>query len=92
MAGIQIRKMGWIRMPTAWEQTMQWKEKQLRSAERMEKLNAANSGFSNAALNNISESGSLAVKAAIKRNQDVAKAKLAAAEKAQSKARLDALL
>ncbi len=75
MAGIQIKRMNWTRMPTAWEQTMQWKEKQARSKERMERLNAANAGFSNAALNHISESGALAVKAAIARNQAEAKAK-----------------
>ena len=76
MAGsIQIKRMGWIRMPTAWEQTMQWKDKMQCSAERMEKLNAANSGFSSAALNHISESGALAVKMAIARNQAEAKAK-----------------
>lgn len=84
MAGIQLKRMNWTRMPTAWEQTMQWREKQQRVAERMEKLNAANSGFSNAALNNISESGALAIKMAIARNQAEAKAKAEEAAKMQT--------
>jgi uncharacterized RmlC-like cupin family protein len=84
MAGIQLKRMNWTRMPTAWEQTMQWREKQQRVAERMEQLNAANSGFSNAALNNISESGALAIKMAIARNQAEAKAKAEEAAKMQT--------
>lgn len=93
MAGsIQIKRMGWIRMPTAWEQTLQWREKQARIKERMANLSAAASGFSDAALNNISESGALAVKAAIARNQAAAKAKAEALEKQQAQAKWDELI
>jgi len=92
MAASPIKRMGWIRMPTAWEQTMQWKEKQARIKERMDKLSAGASGLSSAALNNISESGALAVKAAIARNQEAAKAKAAALEKQQAEAKWDELI
>jgi hypothetical protein len=85
MAGsIQIKRMGWIRMPTAWEQTLQWRDKQARIAERMNKLNAANNSFANAAYNQISESGAIAVKMAIARNQAEAKAKAERAAKLQT--------
>jgi hypothetical protein len=93
MAGsIQIKRMGWIRMPTAWEQTMQWREKQARVKERMAQLEAASAGFSAAAQNFISESGSLAVKAAIARNQAAAKAKAEALGKQQAEAKWDELI
>lgn len=85
MAGsIQIKRMGWTRMPTAWEQTLQWREKQARIKERMANLSAAASGLSDAALNHISESGALAVKMAIARNQAAAKAKAEQAAKTQT--------
>ncbi len=84
MAGIQIKRMNWTRMPTAWEQTMHWKEKQQRSKERLQNMQATSAGFSNAALNFISESGALAVKAAISRNQAEAKAKSEAIAKQQA--------
>lgn len=85
MAGsFQIKRMGWTRMPTAWEQTMQWKEKQAKMKARLAEMESASAGLSAAAQNFISESGSLAVKAAISRNQAEAKARLAAAEKQQA--------
>lgn len=92
MAAIQSKRFNWVRVPTAWEQTQHWRQRHKATAERLDSMAAANSGFSSAAMNQISESGSLAVKAAIKRNQDVAKAKMMAAEKAESAARLNALL
>jgi hypothetical protein len=93
MAGsIQIKRMGWIRMPTAWEQTMQWKEKQARVKERMEKLSADASGLSSAAQNHIQQSGALAVQAAIDRNAAAAKARAAALAKQQAEAKWDELI
>jgi hypothetical protein len=84
--------MGWIRMPTAWEQTMQWKEKQQRSKERLESMQAASAGFSAAAQNHIQQSGALAVQAAIDRNAAAAKAKAEALEKQQAEAKWDELI
>jgi hypothetical protein len=93
MAGsIQIKRMRWIRMPTAWEQTMQWREKQQRVKERMAQLEAASAGLNAAAQNFISESGALAVKMAIARNQAEAKAKVAEMQKSGLSATFDALV
>ena len=93
MAGsIQIRRMGWIRMPTAWEQTMQWREKQQKMKARLAEMEAANSGFSTAAQNFIQQSGALAVQAAIDRNSAAAKAKAEALEKQQAEAKWDKLI
>lgn len=92
MAASQIKRMGWVRVPSAWEQTMQWKDKQQKMKARMAELEAASSGFSSAAQTFISESGSLAVKAAIARNQEAAKAKTEALAKQQSEAKWDELI
>jgi hypothetical protein len=59
---------------------------------RLAELESASSGLSTAAQNFISESGSLAVKAAIARNQEAAKAKTAALEKQQAEAKWDELI
>jgi hypothetical protein len=92
MAASSIKRMNWIRMPTAWQQTMQWKEKQARIKERMEKLSADASGLSAAAQNHIQQSGALAVQAAIDRNTAAAKAKAAAVEKQQAEAKWDEMI
>jgi hypothetical protein len=84
MAG-QTKKMNWVSTPTAWRQLQQWKQKQQERTQRLEAMQAAGAGFGEAALNHISQSGTLAVQAAIDRNAAAAKAKAAALEKQRTK-------
>jgi hypothetical protein len=92
MAASSIKRMNWVRMPTAWQQTMQWKEKQQKMKARLEEMAAYNAGFSTAAQNHIQQSGALAVQAAIDRNSAVAKAKAEALAKQQAEAKWDEMI
>ncbi len=77
MAGIQIKKMNWIRSPSAYESLQTWRTKRQAAIAEFESISSATiSAFSTAWSNKISGMGNLAADAALKRISAEGKAKI----------------
>jgi hypothetical protein len=80
MAGWEIRKMNWVRKPSAWEYSQQIKQRRQELAQTyMDDAANLSSAFSTAMTSNSTGVAELAVKSAIDRMTKEAEAKKAAA-------------
>lgn len=77
MAGFQVKKMNWMRMPSAYEGMQAWRAKRQAAVQEFENLAIATaSAFSAVWSNQINGSGELAANAALKRISAEGKAKI----------------
>lgn len=77
MAGLQVKKMNWIRTPSAYQSLQTWRAKrQAAAAEFQNASSTASNAFSAVWSNQINGSGELAANAAMKRISAEGKAKL----------------
>jgi hypothetical protein len=75
MAGIQLRRIKWLRTPSAWEQTKAWREARKEMMARFQQSAAdATSSFTSAWQNKITGTATLAAQAAIDRSNAEIKA------------------
>ena len=80
MAGIQVKKMNWVRPQSAFDTLQTWRAKrQAAVAEFESNMSALSSTFSSVALNEINGLGELAANAALARISADGKAKIDAA-------------
>ena len=80
MAGIQIKKMNWVKPRSAYESMQAWKAKRQAAIDEFQNLsNATANAFGTAWANQINGQGSLAADAALKRISAEGKAKIDAA-------------
>jgi len=77
VAGFQVRKMNWMRTPSAYQSLQTWRAKRQAAVQDFQNASAAMSnGFTAAWSNQISGSGELAANAAMKRITAEGKARL----------------
>lgn len=85
MAGIQIKRIKWLRTPTAWETTKAWREhRKAMMAKFQQEADDATSAFTGAWMNKITGTTDLAAQVLTKRVQAEIAAKADAIKKANT--------